>query len=473
MTRPDPRDRVRSLLADDLPDAGALVAQVLPDAEAATPEPATRNATANELMLLARHYETRVREREEVNQDLLLESIRLYREATEADPESALAQSRLAGALIYLGDLDSAEAPIFKALAINPNLSEVQNTVGEFHWAKGLVDKAYEAWERAVELNPNNPEALANFANSKWFQLEVKGVRDLYWRALDLDPLNLERYGQLGIFLASENYFDEARQLSSRIEELFDSAAAFRVLAELEERLGYVDRSIAWTIRARDLEPDNPDHVWRLAAYYADLGDAETALRLDPENIGVLFKLRRFEAVMEVAELAMIDQPENLWIRAILAMSYNAVGRYESALHVLWDTGIVEAYLGGWRAYEEGYAFQALENALYASGQVELARRLARAAIEMGYTPSYHFYVAIYLACDFAILGEDDRAREQLERARNGLHVVIDPYIRDVPCFERFQDDPQYQETVRYFDNMRRAARERLPATLAEFGVSL
>ena len=32
-----------------------------------------------------------------------------YRQAIEADPESALARSRLAGALLYLGDLEEAE----------------------------------------------------------------------------------------------------------------------------------------------------------------------------------------------------------------------------------------------------------------------------------------------------------------------------------------------------------------------------
>ncbi|MDX1556717.1 MAG: hypothetical protein R3212_11870, partial [Xanthomonadales bacterium] len=73
----------------------------------------------------------------------------------------------------------------------------------------------------------------------------------------------------------------------------------------------------------------------------------------------------------------------------------------------------------------------------------------------------------------YAILGEDDLARESLQRARKGLQLVLDPYLKDAPCFERFQEDPAYQETVRYFDNMRREARERLPATLVEFDVSL
>ncbi|NIQ94539.1 MAG: hypothetical protein GWN87_10225, partial [Desulfuromonadales bacterium] len=53
-----------------------------------------------------------------VDEVSLLESIRLYREATIADPDSALAHSRLAGVLIYLGDLAAAEAPMWKALSL-------------------------------------------------------------------------------------------------------------------------------------------------------------------------------------------------------------------------------------------------------------------------------------------------------------------------------------------------------------------
>ncbi len=464
----------RELLAVQQEITEAVVREVLPDAGPLAAEPITRDPTANELMLLARHHETRVREREEVDVDLLQEAIRLYREAAAADPESALAHSRLAGALMYLGDLDAAEPPIFRALSIDPNISEVQNTLGEFHWARGLVPQAGTAWKRAVELNPNNPEALANFALWRWYQIETEGTGGLYRRALDLDPLNLERHASLGFYLASENYFEEARELVTRIEELFDSAAAFRVMADVLARVGEQDKSIAWTIRARDLEPDNPDHIWKLAEYFADIGDFETALALDPEGIGVLFKMRRFEDVIDLAEFAMIENPGDLWIRTILAMSYNAVGRYESAIHVLKDTGLPDSYFNGWRSTEEGNGYYALQNSLYALGQVDLARELARFTVEeVGYTPSYDFFNTVYEACDRAILGQDEKARTALRRAQKGKRMLWAPVLQDAPCFDRFADDPDYQATIRYFDERRRMLRQRLPVTLAEFDVEI
>lgn len=437
-------------------------------------EPATRDATANELMLLARHYEQQVRGRQDVDVETLLEAIRLYREATEADPESALAHSRLAGALMYLGDVDAAEAPINRALTINPNLSEVQNTLGEFRWARGQVRESRIAWTRAVELNPNNPDALQNHARSRWWAAELQGVPELYRRAVTLDPLNLERYAALGAFLGLEDYTTEAREVVGTIEQLFDGAPAYRVLADLLDYLGDVDRSIAWTIRARDLEPDNPSHVQKLAEFYVDIGDSDTALRLDPDAIGILFKMRRFEEVIDLAEFAILDQPQDMLLRAILATSYNAVGEYDSAIRVLSGTGLPESQFEGWRTAEEEYGFAALKNALYGLGETELARRLSQMTIdELGFSDSADWFQTVRKACNFAILGEDDRALATLSKAQQSFHLVWDPFLKDSPCFDRFQDNPVYQATVRHYDERRTMLRERLPATLAEFGVSL
>ncbi len=452
----------------------AVISHLLPGAGDVEVTPATQDPTANEYMMLARFYETEVRERQEVNQEALMEAIRLYRQATDADPESALAFSRLAGALMYLGDITAAEAPIFKALSLNPELSEVQNTLGEFHWARGLVSEAGVAWARAVQLDPNNPEALANYAHWRWFQIETEGVEELYRRALDVDRLSLERYAALGTYLGLEGHYEEARVVIGQIDTLFNGPAAWRAMAFLHEFLGEFDRSIAYTIKARDSEPDNPSHVQKLAEYFADIGDADKALMLDPNGIGVLFKLRRYEDMISIAEFAMIDEPDSLRIRSLLGIAYNATGQFESTLHVISTTGVPDSVLNGWRSIEEMDAYQALTNALNAVGETETARELARISVyEIGYTDGFDFQLTVAQACDRAILGEDDEARNSMKRAMQGFRLAWDPVLKDAPCFERFQDDPVYQEMVEHFDAHRALMRERLPAILAEFGVSL
>jgi tetratricopeptide (TPR) repeat protein len=161
----DPRELVMLQQAIAEP----IVRLALPGSESFVAKPVTRDVSANELMLLARHYEQIVRDKKEVDTATLDQAIRLYREATVADPNSALAQSRLAGALLWAGDLESAEAPIFRALTLDPELSEVQYTLGLYYYARGLPG-AGAAFKRAVELNPNNPDALESFAKWTWVQ---------------------------------------------------------------------------------------------------------------------------------------------------------------------------------------------------------------------------------------------------------------------------------------------------------------
>jgi len=454
--------------------ADAVVRFLLPESEITTGEPATRDPTANELLLLARYYEEQVRGQQDVDENVLLEAVRLYREATETDPSSALAYSRLAGALLYLGDLDAAEAPIFRALSISPNLSEVQNTLGLFHWTRGQLGEAQAAWARAVELNPNNPDALLNYAVSRWHQINFEGLIQMLRRAVELDPLNLEPYATLSSYLAIEYNPDEARELVNDIEELFNSVASFRLIAQIHDYLGDVDKAIAWTIRARDIEPTNGAHVDKLAEYYIDIGDDETALELAPGHIGILFKMRRYQEMIPLAELAMIDEPQDIQLRSILAIAYNATGRYESAEHILSAVALPESVSDGWRVQGEWDGLIALVNALYGEGDIEAARDLARFSQEFGVMePAYDWWWNIGNACNAAVLEQDDKARGLLERAQRGRRLPWDPILKDSPCFDRFPDDPVYRATVRHFDELRAAVRERLPATLAEYGVQL
>lgn len=452
----------------------AVVRHVLPETDTIVAEPATRIPTANEYLLRARQLEQTVRERLEIDEAALLEAVQLYRWATEADPSSALAFSRLAGALIFLGDLDAAEAPIFKALSLAPNLSEIHVTRGDFHWARGDVEEAGVAWRRAVELNPNNPEALYSLANWRWINIETEGIAELYRRALELDPLNVERYGSLGVYLAFENHYEEAEQLAKRMAEMTEGPAAFRAIATVYEQLGQTDRAIAWTLRARDAEPDNPYHVAQLADYYADLGDFDTALALDPEGIGVHYKMRRFQETIDLAEMAMLDHPEDIRLRVVLAVSYNAVGEHESALHVLRSMGLPDSVFRGWRSLADIDALQTLQNTFYGMGEIETAVALTQWSVDnIGYTNSHSWWVSVSEACDRSVLGQDELARAALRRARLGRMLPWEPQLRDLPCLQRFKDDPEFVQTLEYFDRLRAAVRQRLPATLQEYGVSL
>lgn len=454
--------------------AQAVADELLPDAKPVIAAPITRDATANEKMLLARHYEQQVREREDVDPALLQRAIQLYREATQLDPESALAHARLARNLMYYGDIDGAEAAVFKALAIDPGLAEVQHTLGAFLFVHGRPNMG-DPLARAVELNPNLPDALNDYAWWYWFNVGPEGVAELYERALQLDPLNVSRYGALGSFLALNDFYQDARAVIDRLKELPANPEAYRAIAHIYDLMGEVDHSIAWTIMARNAEPTNTGHVEKLAEYYVDIGAFETAKELTPDiGVGLLFKMRRYEEMIELAEDLVWDYPDDIQLRIYLATAYTYSGDHELAIRYIENSGFLDTIANGWRGTEEFDAFNALVNAAYGAGEFEHARELASWAFDSHYTgETSDWWVAILVGCQYAIVGDDAEVYRRLETALRGKHLVWDPVLKDAACFERFQDDPAYLAAVQHFDDLRSLLRGRLPATLAQYGVSL
>lgn len=467
------RDR-RELLNVQQDIAAAVVRAVLPGSSQPVAEPATQNVTANELMLLARYYEQEVREREDVDVETLQRAVLYYRKATEADPNSALAQSRLAGALLYLGDFDGAEAHASAALLLNPNLAEVQHIFGKVLFARGDPNMG-EPLARAVELNPNLPDAIADYAFWYWFNVDTEGVAELYQRALDLDPLNVARYADLGHFLAHQDRTDEVRELVEQMQRKFDGATAYVAIAHLYDLLGDVDHAIAWAIKARDAEPDNRLHVARLAEYYTDIGDYETAAELEPDlGVGLLFKMRRYDEMIDKAELAMLDLPKDMQLRVYLGFAYNATGQFDRAIYIINSSGFLESYRHSRRTTADSDGFTVVLDAAYGSGEVEWAREQAEWEMATHYESlTADWWIALENACTQAIVGNDDEVHRLFLRALDGNHLAWEPMLRDHQCFKRFLDDPAYLAVVRHFDDRRATLRARLPATLKQYGVGL
>ncbi len=457
--------------------AEQIVRHVLPDAQEFVAAPATRNASANELMWQARYHEQKVRDLPEVDVDTLLKAIDLYREATEADSDSALAFSRLAGALLYLGDLEAVEEPILRARSLDPNLSEVQDTLGQYYWARGLPGAAL-AYERAVELNPNNADALSHYAYEVWGRLDFDKAENFYRRALDLDPLSLSRYGALGEFLGMEGRVVETLAIVRRVEELFDDVAAYQLLAKLQELSGNIDQAIAWTITVRDLEPGNPLHIGKLAELYTDIGDFDTALLIEPEpSVGLLFKMRRYPELIDDAEILMIMEPEDVMLRYLLAFAYNATGQFDSAIWVLRSTGLPYSVMNRRPLATDLEGHMTLVNANYGAGKSKAVDEL----IEWWVTNSYSidkpanldWWSNTFMACALAVLGRDAEALQYMQNSLRSSRPAWEPILRDSTCFQRYSDEPIYQAVLQQFDEQRSKLRARVPLTLAVFGVTL
>jgi len=464
------------LLAIQQEIATEVVMHILPESNfsVASSEPATMDVSAHDLMLLARHNFQKVRDNPVVDLQLLVRAIDLYEKATIVDPDSALAQSRLGSALLYLGDVDSAEKPIFTALELNPDLSEVQYTLGLYRWLR-LLPGSGKAHQLAVELNPNNAYALEAYGKWLWHQPETDAAEPYFLRALELDPMSVSRYLDLGNYYGISGYREEAIEIADKISARFNDPHAFLAIARIHELTGDVDVAIAWALRAHNADPEYQDAVWMLAELYARIGDFESASHYEPENdFNILYWERRYEEMIELGEELVLDQPNQVQLWFGLARAYNAIGNFDQAIYVLENQHLPENMYVDSRHSNAIEASVTLADVWNASGQQDSAHELAKwlrsffQAIsstggENGWWPH------LYESCLQSILGEDSKSLDSLERMLDTQGLPWYPMLKDASCFQKFAEEPRYQSVVSSIDKRMQDLRQRLPETLARF----
>ena len=463
--------------------ATEIVALLMPDSDPSLGRStlATLNASANELLQLARIAFQDVKDQPTVNIEQLSNAIDLYRQATEADPGSALAHSRYADALLYLGDVASAGVAIERALDINPDLSEVQNTLGLYRWIR-FENGAGDAHARAIELDPFNADALAAYGKWLWHQPDINAAESYFLRALQQDPESLLRYADLGNFYGVSGKRDKALEIAAEIQERFSKspqkAVAFLEVARIYELVGNLDVGIAWAIRSRVADSELPDALWMLAELYARIGDAEGARYFDPDmSFGNLYWLRRYEEMIDVGEELVLDNPNQVQVWYGLARAHVALGNYERAIDLLDRQGLPEKVFVDTRRANGIETLMIYADALNANGQTKKAREYAEFVIgimsrviltgaEKAWWPN------LYEACGQSILEEDELALEILERVMESPGLLWYPVLVDSPCFQKFKDEKRYQAVVKSVERRQEILRDRLPETLQRFRVA-
>lgn len=429
--------------------------------------------SASEQMMLARQYEIAVREKPEVDHESLDRAIDLYRKSTIANPKSAIAFAGLARVLLFKGELDGAKQAINAALQINPDLSDVQEVLARWRWVTAQGG-AGEAWKRATELNPGSADAAGSYGYWLWMQGFYDAASEQLYRATKMDPGSLSRYADLGNFLGNEARVEEVDAVIAEIEERFDSAESYRVIARLLDLIGRVDESIGWLIRARDKNPDDPTYDWALAELYVDIGDIETATALEPDpSLGLLLKMRRYDEFIEQAEFAVIDDPNNITVQYLLAFAYNVVGKHELAVRLLDRANVLEMVDPETRHMWDFEAVFTWVDANALLGDAERLGPVIEFIRNYRKTKSANWWGPVYHACTESSAGEYEIALDILLLVNDSPRLPPLYLVKDAGCLRKFHGDPRYEEILRNIRSRQVALREQLPSTLEEFGVSL
>jgi tetratricopeptide (TPR) repeat protein len=244
----------------------------------------------------------------------LKQAVGYFEQATQKDPQFALAYAALAecyGPLMHLSFMSGIEA-LPKAEKAASKAVELDETMGEAHTALAAArmnewdwPSAEREFKRAIELNPNDVTAYMWYG----FYLEAMGRQQenvaLHRRAVELDPSNLAANAGLGSALFSDGRPAEAVQVLKRTIELNpDFGLSHDYLGRVYLKAGLFDQALeqfrgpeqlsarAYVLaRAGDLAAarktldqvvrlppsERPGYDMGIAAAYIALGDREEA----------------------------------------------------------------------------------------------------------------------------------------------------------------------------------------------------
>jgi tetratricopeptide (TPR) repeat protein len=213
------------------------------------------------------------------------------------------------------GDNKKAEASLFRAVQIDPQMPQAHYNLGVLYESQGKTDLAVQAWQATLRLVPDHVEAMNNLGVVLTRRGELDQAIDLLYRAIQLRPDLAAAYANLAsaVSLKGASRMDEAIALAQRGVELAPEMAETHYnLAEVLLRADRAAEALPEAQNAVEIKPDLIPATGVLAAVYEKLNRSEDAL-----------------AAFEAAARRAGDNPDVL---SSLSTAYRAQGRDRDAI---------------------------------------------------------------------------------------------------------------------------------------------
>ncbi len=290
-----------------------------------------------------------------------------------------------------IGDIDTAQRALERAVTINPTLSESRANLGNIYLQKGLVAEAIDQYEAALKVNPKDPKTYNNLGNA-FVQVDLldRAIAS-YRRSIDLDPNFADAYRNLALIYARREQYEHALRILKQAVGLEpENADIYNQFGEVYQRLKEPAKAIAHYQKALGLKRDSAETYFGLGLCYRQLGQVpheiaayRSALALKPDmpatlvNLGnAYFGQKQYDQAIECYIRALEVKPDDAWIYYNLGAAYSnssdytqAVTAYQQA--VTLDPGIADAHQG-------------LAYGLYMLRQYDLAWKHINRAKELG-----------------------------------------------------------------------------------------
>ncbi len=427
--------------------------------------PGTRDTQAYNLYLIGRHHFHRRTE------ESLRNALRYFEQASERDPQFALAYTGLADSYSLLsasgesyGQIPVEEAiaraaPLIdRALEIDPRLAEAHASLGYLYRLRQDPVAAERALRRALELNPDYSTARSWLGITLTDLGRLREARAEFERAYEADPLSPIIGCNLAYSLIKSGEPDAAREFFERAMEIApEFTVAYSGLAHLERRAGRPELAREWWERARRINPQRAYYPANLAMLYLEQDDVpaaekslEEAEALAPNDaqivrtrIAVLIAAGRDDELLSFTEGRLQGERSSVETLANAALAKLVGGQVEKALRFYERAGgdfqqwTSDALVWTWR-FPHGLYYA---EALLCTGARERAGALLDRADKLFerlrneglVNPELDYQRSLVLA----MRGELDAAAASLRRAiengwRNRWQARRDPALSDL-----------------------------------------
>jgi len=289
-----------------------------------------------------------------------------------------------------IGDIDSAQLHLERAVAINPTLSESHANLGNIYLEKNRVEEAIRQYQAALQLNPNDPKTHSNLGNAYMELDRFSFAVSAYRRSIALDPNFIDAYRNLSlVFSKHERYGEALSELRQAISLAPENAAIHTQMGELYYRMGNHQNAISQFREALQLKRNSPEAHYGLALCYRQLSQTaseiqayKNTLAIDPDMLPALVNLGNayfgqgeYDSAIQYYRRALEMRNDDAWIYYNLGSAYSnksdfaqAVVAYQQALEI--DPEIGDAHHG------LAYGLYMLEQFDLAWKHINLAKKL-------------------------------------------------------------------------------------------------
>lgn len=470
--------------------AEALEATLTDDEQRAISSKPTENLEAYNAYLRGRQLLTG-RNSQQIEQGLAE-----FRKAVELDPGFALAWVGIAdaadlsvsyGSLDFLEGLETREAAVQRALALNPLLGEAHLAVAQLK-----VDREQDAdasFRRAIELNPNYATAYHWYGNylGRSPPTQREALANLQ-KAAQLDPLSPIIQSAIASRLVNIGRFDEARRKYEEVHRAYpDFTPGMSGMAYVSWAQGRFDDEIVWRKRALAKDANNMGLLTQLQWAYMAIDNMDAIRDMlaerqdaDGDHYVLMFSDmvlamwdRKFDAAIEQAKGIYQRTGNSPFSMRIVGYLYNMIPDHEQARAAFAISDPQFSNPDDWDSVTD----QSPETScliawnLIHTGDGELGNALLDHQINYfeNELPNYQQHADRHqVEFCYAARGDWDKAIDHIERRFAHQHYTGWFFLVRHKVFEPLWDNPRFIAVMQELDAVLATQRENLTRLEAE-----